>query len=144
MKIEPGGLFDQTGIEAGHHVLEINGQLCPDSGKEAIALIQKTVGTLALATKPVVRAIPDNDDPIVVRSPDILMSAVVKRTKSTRVGISLARHKNKKYVFVSDVNENGLFHGTALKKGQQVLEINGLPCPRTATCLLYTSPSPRD
>ncbi len=54
---------------------------------------------------------------------DLVSVTIQKSSPAQKVGISLVERKN--HVFVTNVAESGLFHGTDLKVGDKIISING-------------------
>jgi hypothetical protein len=60
----------------------------------------------------------------------IVVASAKKKKRSTRVGLYLKQSRRRPgAILIADIDERGLFGGSALQIGQQILRINGTPCP---------------
>jgi C-terminal processing protease CtpA/Prc len=67
---------------------------------------------------------PDTYSDKVMQSVDDLVSVTVRKDSPTqRAGISLVERQGE--ISISQIDENGLFHGTQVEEGDQVLSVNG-------------------
>jgi hypothetical protein len=60
-----------------------------------------------------------------------MIGEITKTDVKQKLGIALKNSTTKPGIFVSKIGEDGLFAGSELKEGHQVLYINGTPCPST-------------
>ena len=103
------GLFKDSDLRVGQTVISINGQTCPDTPKEATALIKSEVGEVTVVAANTV-------------------ATVTKAEKSSKVGISLGR-AGEADILLSKIEKDSLFADTNLRLGQKIVSINGVDCP---------------
>jgi predicted metalloprotease with PDZ domain len=122
-KIETVGLFAKSNLLVGQKVLSISGVACPADAKEAVGLIQDSVGECTIVAvdtfKTQVIGEPECDDGRV-------MASVTKESMNSIVGISLGKKQDS--ILVHNIAEASLFASTNLNVGQQVISINGKAC----------------
>jgi C-terminal processing protease CtpA/Prc len=117
------GVFANSNLLVGQKVLSISGVACPANAKEALGLIQDSVGTCKIVAvdtfKTQVIGEPEYDDGRVTAS-------VTKESMNSIVGISLGKKQDS--IIVHNIAQASLFASTNLNVGQQVISINGKAC----------------
>jgi C-terminal processing protease CtpA/Prc len=122
-QIEKVGLFAKSNLLVGQQVLSISGVACPANAKEALGLIQDSVGNCTIVAvdtfKTQVIGEPECDDGRVTAS-------VTKERMNSIVGISLGKKQDS--ILVQNIATSSLFASTNLNVGQHVISINGKAC----------------
>jgi S1-C subfamily serine protease len=115
-EVRKEGIFANQGLFPGMVVLEINGQpaqwLRPTEA--ATILAQSKVGENVSITV------------------EAFTGKVHRAAKSEKWGLTLKNSTKISGIFISGIEEDGLFASTELKSGMKVIRINGKRCPREA------------
>lgn len=113
--ISPGSPLGRVNLKPGDRVLSINGKsVVKSSIQKAKALVDKAESDVALVVH--------NEG----GDPSLVSSSVQKPTTQKRVGICL--RNNRGAVYVSRLNDDGLFVGSLLTADQRCIQVNGTSC----------------
>jgi predicted metalloprotease with PDZ domain len=133
-QIDKPGLFAYTNVSVGQKLVSINGVDCPETAKEAFALIKDCVGKLtivAMDTTSEVEAASTKERECVLLEEGQVVASAVKESKEARLGIK-CKLRGANRVVISTIVDDGLFADSDLRVGQTVISINGEPCPASA------------
>jgi precorrin-4 methylase len=115
VEIKRGGLFDETPIKVGDHVLSVNNISCEQMNVTRVSrLIQRAKHSVTL----VVRR-PDGD-------PYLVSTTVTKPEAACRVGVGVQIYNGS--LRISSIDPSGLFAGSILKIGDKVVSICDISC----------------
>jgi C-terminal processing protease CtpA/Prc len=106
--IKEDGPMAGTGLKVGMCIVSINNEPCPRDPKLASERIKGLEGNVTIVASPTV-------------------ATVRKKSKKTKVGLSLAKTKSST-VFVHHIAQGGLFENTDLQVGQSIIAIDGKNC----------------
>lgn len=112
--VRDDGLFASSELKAGMLVESIMGVPMMFSTPKAAADALR----LADAGEVVIKAM-------------VTVGEITKTDVSQKLGISLKNSTTQPGIYISKISEDGLFAGSELMEGHQVLYINDVPCPAT-------------
>ncbi len=116
-KISKRSSFEPTLLKEGQKIVRINEQPCPLSLADTVATLKRAIGSLTIEA--------------VDRVPSIsgLVSVAVRKpTIDSKLGIGFRRSIQGRVV-ISKISTSGLLAKEAFIVGQEIISINGEPCP---------------
>lgn len=123
-KIEPAGIFSTSGLQKDQLIRSINGRPCPESVKDAMAMLREAEGMVNLVVLDSLQ--------YKFEWPSSCLATVdaVKEYPNQFVGLEVAKGRQGRVV-IARVDEKGIFAGKGLLQGLVILNINNTDCPAT-------------
>jgi predicted metalloprotease with PDZ domain len=115
VEIKRGGLFDETPIKVGDHVLSVNNISCEQMNVTHVSrLIQRAKQSVTVVVHR-----PDGD-------PYLVSTTITKPEPACRVGVGVQIYNGS--LRISSIDPSGLFAGSILKIGDKVVSICDISC----------------
>eukprot|EP00934_Nitzschia_sp_Nitz4_P009252 Nitzschia sp. Nitz4//scaffold245_size28976//5406//11384//NITZ4_008071-RA/size28976-processed-gene-0.18-mRNA-1//-1//CDS//3329543878//9242//frame0 len=122
--ISMDSIFYQGQLQAGHRILSINGEACPDDPERAMKAFEHCVEQIVVEAVDVC-----NDDKW--PSDSLIPVKVLKAYASQYVGLRV-QALDDSVVVITHVDEEGVFADGPIQPGMVVISVNGMPCPSSS------------
>ena len=125
--------FAAAWLKAGHRVLRINGEYCPESLADTVSLLNKAEGRLNLTVIVDEDFCYELDETLMMNGKKLANKVTIRlqKEKDEPIGVLLKKYEDREGIFVRKLSEYGKAAKTSLKPHMKILLINGQRCPQS-------------